>query len=289
MLEINNKNDSLIPIGWVRSLIGFIVFIVLGGLFGKIFFSVLNGEKLYADYKNGININGYLMLNAITSFVTTLFAVYILRIFIDKRSVKSLGFSWKGYRSHAWQGFWLAIAILSVSSVVLMLTKNLQFTSVNFNIKDLLIGAILMLLISFAEEVMVRGYLLNNLMQSINKWPALLITAAIFAAMHLFNPGITFFSFLNIFFAGILLGINYIYTRNLWFGIFLHFMWNYMQGFILGFEVSGVHTNALLSQSVQGNDILTGGKFGLEGSVITIILITVSIFFLQFIYKKKFK
>ncbi len=75
-----------------------------------------------------------------------------------------------------------------------------------------------------------------------NKWVALLITSVLFALFHEANPDVSVFAIINILFAGILIGLNYIFTKNLWFGICFHFAWDYFQGPVLGYEVSGVET-----------------------------------------------
>jgi hypothetical protein len=101
-----------------------------------------------------------------------------------------------------------------------------------------------------------------------NRWIALAITSLLFALLHAFNPNITWLALLNIFLAGFVMGIVYVYTGNLWFAIAFHFSWNFFLGPILGYEVSGLPLESLLQQSIHGPDWLTGGEFGLEGSVL---------------------
>jgi membrane protease YdiL (CAAX protease family) len=84
---------------------------------------------------------------------------------------------------------------------------------VNFDAGSLLLGVAVMIVVAFVEELLFRGYLLNNLLQSVNKWGALSITAALFSLFHGSNPDISLFAVVNIFLAGILLGVNYIFTR----------------------------------------------------------------------------
>jgi uncharacterized protein len=129
-----------------------------------------------------------------------------------------------------------------------------------------------MLLVAVSEELVFRGYLLHNLLQSTNKWVALLISSALFAGIHLGNPDVGILPIIEIFVGGLMLGINYIFTRNLWFGIALHFAWNFFQGPVFGFDVSGVPLPSLMQQDVNGPTWLTGGAFGLEGSVLALVL-----------------
>ena len=70
----------------------------------------------------------------------------------------------------------------------------------------------------------------------------------------------------------------------MWFPIALHFSWNFFQGPIFGFEVSGIELNSLIVQEITGSDLLTGGDFGLEGSALLSVLLLLSIFFVQYLY-----
>ena len=80
---------------------------------------------------------------------------------------------------------------------------------------------------------------------------------------------------------------GYIYTRNLWFAIFFHLSWNFLQGPVLGFPVSGLKLPALLQVTITGEDLLTGGKFGFEGSIIQSLLFLVANIILFFYYRRR--
>jgi len=86
-----------------------------------------------------------------------------------------------------------------------------------------------------------------------------------------------------------LLGINYIFTKNLWYGIFFHVAWNFYQGSILGYKVSGVPLKSLFEQELNGNYLLTGGSFGFEGSVITSVLYLLAFLLLAWVYRRREK
>jgi hypothetical protein len=144
------------------------------------------------------------------------------------------------------------------------------------------------MLVSFTEELICRGYILNNLMQSMNKWLALALSSLVFAAFHSANPDVSIMSIINIYIAGLLLGINYIYTRNLWFSIFFHFVWNVFQGPVLGYDVSGLHLPGMLQQTLNGPDLLTGGPFGFEGSLICPLLTLAAIGYFGYSFSKRY-
>ncbi len=231
----------------------------------------------------------FLPINVSISFVIYILTVYGFCKLIDKRTLTSLGLQIRHNISHGAVGFFLALLLLGLGTFILIANNNLHWSDVVFDADQLYIGFGLMLLIAFSEELAFRGYILNNLMQSINKWLALLISAVIFAVFHSTNPGIAPLAILNIFLAGVVLGINYIYTKNLWFGILFHFCWNFYQGPILGFKVSGVHFLSLLEQELYGHSLLTGGPFGFEGSIIDAVLSVLIVLILAWVYRKKYE
>jgi membrane protease YdiL (CAAX protease family) len=134
---------------------------------------------------------------------------------------------------------------------------------------------------------MVRGYILNNLLESVNKYIALIITASLFGILHLANPNVSLVGFINIILAGVLLGIYYIHKKNLWFPIGIHFTWNLFQGPVFGFEVSGTNSIPYITQSIQGNELLTGGEFGFEASLLATFLMIAAILIVHFQFKEK--
>jgi membrane protease YdiL (CAAX protease family) len=144
-----------------------------------------------------------------------------------------------------------------------------------------------MIAIAVGEEMVFRGYILNNLMQSLNRWLALAISAALFALMHSNNPNVDLIAMVNLFGGGLLLGINYIFTKNLWFSIMLHTAWNFLQGPVLGFPVSGVNLPSILHLELKGSSLMSGGAFGLEASLITSILVIVAVLLLYIVYRSR--
>ena len=108
-----------------------------------------------------------------------------------------------------------------------------------------------------------------------NRWIALAGSSVLFALLHAGNPSIwsTWVPMTELFAAGFILGISYTFTKNLWFPTFFHFGWNFFQG-LFGFEISGLNVDSwkMISHENTSNvpDIVSGGSFGIEGSVITL-------------------
>jgi membrane protease YdiL (CAAX protease family) len=170
-----------------------------------------------------------------------------------------------------------------------MLTGHLQWVDITPDPTTLFISLGMVVLIAFSEELVFRGYVLSNLLESFsNKWIALLLSALCFAIFHFSGPGINALAFANLFLAGVLLGINYIYTRNLWFSMSLHLSWNFFQGPLLGSHVSGLSLPTLLQTEMKGDWLITGGEFGLEGSVLNTALSLIAILILAMAFERKY-
>jgi len=277
----------LIQKGWIRVLTFLFCGLVLSGISAILPEFLFYGKWMGNPDKQPTTTYGLLQMYLVNQsglFLT----VWLFRKYIDKQSFFSLGFQWKGYRKHAWAGFFAAIFILVTGTIILAATKHIGFSSTATDYNNILLAILLCLIVSFVEETVIRGYILQNLMSDMGKWAALIITSLLFALLHAANPAISILPLFNLFTAGLLLGVNFIYTKNLWFGIFMHFAWNFFQGFVLGYRVSGMEIQkSLLQQNIQGSAILTGGSFGFEGSVVATALIISVFFFFVWLYKKK--
>ena len=117
------------------------------------------------------------------------------------------------------------------------------------------------------EELLFRGYAMQKLA---TRWPRFAVgfMAAVFALLHLGNEAVSVLAIANIFVAGVLLGLTWLVTGRLWFAIGLHLIWNLLSGPILGYNVSGYESRRTVWRtSGSGAPILTGGGFGIEGSI----------------------
>ena len=150
-------------------------------------------------------------------------------------------------------------------------------TGFKFEPVNLLGSWVFFLLVALFEEILMRGYILGRLLHTrMNKFLSLFISSALFALLHIFNPEIDFLPMLNLLLAGMLLGASYLYTKNLCFPISLHLFWNWIQGPVLGYEVSGNNfISSMLTLHLPEDNVLNGGAFGFEGSLICTVLMIV--------------
>jgi uncharacterized protein len=139
------------------------------------------------------------------------------------------------------------------------------------------------LLTAVNEEIFFRGLLFRVCQKALGVWSALALTSILFGAAHAFNHGATVGSSVAIALeAGILLGAAYALTGRLWLPIGLHLGWNFTEGSIFGTSVSGLGVKrSLITGSLQGRNLLTGGAFGPEASIVAVaVSLAASLFLL---------
>jgi hypothetical protein len=136
-----------------------------------------------------------------------------------------------------------------------------------------LIGAALFPAVN--EELLFRGILFRWLEEWGGSWVALLLTSALFGCAHLLNPNASPIAAVGIAFeAGVMLGAAYMLTRSLWLPMGLHAAWNFAQGEIYDIPVSGMPVHGMVQAQLSGPPLLTGNGFGLEASIIAIVVAT---------------
>mgnify|MGYP000902493869 FL=1 len=141
---------------------------------------------------------------------------------------------------------------------------------------------------SSTEEIITRGWLMHIIGAKHNQALGFIISSILFGVLHIFNPGVSLLSILNIVLVGFLFGLYVIDTKDVWGACGLHAAWNFAQGNIYGFNVSGISssTDTLISFTSKGTDILTGGAFGPEASIFTTIVLLIGI--VALVLKRRF-
>lgn len=140
------------------------------------------------------------------------------------------------------------------------------------------LGAVLMVAVGFYEELWFRGYYLTNVAEGLTALPgvdarraavaAAALTAAAFGGVHAANPDAGAVSTALVAGYGCYLAAGYLLTGDLGLPVGFHAAWNYVQGFVYGFPVSGVDVPSLLATRTAGPTALTGGGFGPEAGLL---------------------
>lgn len=200
-----------------------------------------------------------------------------------------LGMSLRGRGKDLLAGLGVAVLLYAVGFGTSLLMGTVEIASVQWIPRDLLGTLLFFLLVAVTEEVMLRGFVLGRMLSAgMNRFVALFLSSALFSAMHLFNPNFALLPFVNILLAGCLLGASFLYTRNLCFPVVLHWFWNWLQGPVLGYEVSGMDSGeTLLTLRLTGSDLLTGGSFGFEGSLLCTVLLVVGTLAIVAYYERR--
>jgi uncharacterized protein len=271
---------------WARIVLFIIAFLILSAIFQIV--GLLVAKIPLSEAANIISMGTeVLLVLQLWSLVPLAILVYVFRKFIDRKSIVSLGFSVKNRGKDFAVGLLIAVLLIGGGSLVLSILGMVEFSLLKIDLGALVISFLLFIVVALNEEIMVRGYILNNLMSSTNKYLALIISAVIFTAMHGLNSNISLVPIINLFLAGIILGSAYIFTKNLWFPISLHLFWNFFQGPVLGYHVSGQETESVFAIKLSGSEMLNGGGFGFEGSLVCTIMSVLVIGAILFYYLRK--
>jgi len=217
----------------------------------------------------------YVFVLASTAFMIVGALLYC-KLF-EKRKAYTLGFTARSFLTEYLMGIVIGAVMITLPLVVCLLTGSVTLTLTE-NADYLMIGLFFLafLIQGMAEEALFRGYLMTSLARKLKVWPAILISATFFALFHLGNASFSFIAFVNIFLFGVFAGVFMLKRGSIWAVGAIHAIWNFCQGNVFGFNVSGIVKFDSVFTSTQSSVgyILHGGNFGLEGGLgVTILLL----------------
>jgi uncharacterized protein len=262
---------------------------ILVGLMGCVLlFSVVQWciKKLLDMTSWSEDIKG--LVGVVVLATLTLIGYTLLYRAYEKRQITEL--SSQGIARNLLIGAVLGAVLQSLTIYVIYLNHGFTIVSVNpfgfvLPALGMSFGAAIM------EEVLFRGIIFRITESSLGSYWALAISALIFGAAHLANPNSTLIAAMGIAIqAGLLLGAAYIYSRNLWLPIALHFAWDFTQSGIFGATMSGnAITKSWLTTKIQGPSFISGGSFGPEGSVQATVFCAIAALILMIINHRQHK
>jgi uncharacterized protein len=174
-------------------------------------------------------------------------------------------------------GLFLGVVSIVLVTLIMMATKQITLTPAKVHLTDLGIYFISFIFVAANEELFFRGYVISALKQT-KSYPLIyLVSCLVFGAVHIPNPHVHPLGIINVFMIGLLFAYMFIQTKSLWMSAGYHLTWNFFQGNILGFNVSGNAGNGFFH--IKGADnIWTGGSFGAEASIWTTVVILLGLF-----------
>ena len=274
-MDKKNIGQKILHFPLTKIIIGLIVCGGIAGIGQTLIQKLLEFTNIDSDLINLIS-GTFAAILAIISYI------YLFK-FYEKRKVTE--FSKYGIAKNLTVGIILGVILQSLTIFVIYLKGGYSVISIN---PVLFVVPPLTMAFTSAvfEETLVRGIIFRITEEKLGSYLALIISALLFGALHLANPNSSIIAAVGLAIqAGLLLGAAYIYARNLWFPIAVHFAWNFTQSAIFGANVSGnAISKTLITSRIQGAEWFTGGQFGPEGSIqatlfcsiATIILLTLS-------------
>jgi membrane protease YdiL (CAAX protease family) len=215
-------------------------------------------------------------LNVALNALTFIPSVWLARRLIDRRSMTSLGFK---FSRQAVQDVLMGIMLagLQLGLIYLIQLQAGWLTPTGFAWEQvgwlqvtgsLVWWGFLFVMVGFYEELFSRGYQLQNLEEGLNVFWAVVLSSGIFGLIHITNPEATWVSTLGVALSGVFFSFAFLRTRQLWLPIGFHIGWNFFEGPVFGFRVSGLDTMRLLHHEVSGPELWTGGSFGPEAGLV---------------------
>lgn len=204
---------------------------------------------------------------------------WAFRRWLDKAPMRDLGFARGAFWKEVIAGLGLGLASMVVILVVHLALGWARLALVATGVAALgalMTTALVLVPAAATEEIIFRGYLLQTLEGWRGRGLGVIASSILFGLAHALNPNVTALSLANIALAGIVFCLAYQLTRRLWLVIAYHFMWNYAQGPLFGFPVSGQGFEALTKATVTGPALWTGGAFGPEGGLLVTVLLIVT-------------
>lgn len=238
---------------------------------------------------NSLNVASLTELGTYFQSISFILSVLLFWKIFDRKPLKEMGmpklkYHWKDLCFGLFLGIFSISAVFAILLLLDMIKVDQNFESATL-VGSILKGLVLFIIVGFSEEMFSRGYNMTVLKQTGNKWVMVLVSSILFSLLHGANPNVSFIGFLNIFLIAILFAYMFIKTNNIWLSIGYHITWNFFQGNIFGFQVSGIELEGLYKVKLTSDNIWNGGSFGAEGGLITTLMILVGVIATHFYVK----
>ncbi len=292
LIELARAAKRLVPV-WLAVLMA-IVFVFGGQFFGAIPYALMLGFDLLPS--GATPVGG--AVNLLFFFALTLVPTGLLLLLwvavVEQRPVRTLGLEGPAWLKKLLRGFAGGLVLFSFIVLISAIFGWIDVQPQSNALPVLLFASLLTLpgwlLQSSLEELVMRGWLLPVIGAKRSVVLGLLISSLLFAVLHLLNPGVSLLSTLNIALAGLMFALLVLWEGSIWGAFGLHSAWNWIQGSVYGFPVSGniFQSPSIWKMAENGPGWLTGGPFGPEGGLIaTLVLVGACLVLGWLIYRKE--
>jgi len=213
----------------------------------------------------------FLALNAFVLFLPSLGSLLVMSRLVDHVPLSVFGVArHQGWVRDLGKGVLVATGMMALvlAGSFLVGGVHIQWNASASAIP--LIGATILVLAiaAFNEELVFRGYPFQVLLKGIGPWPAMLLISFIWALLHSDNDGATPLSTINTVIAGVFLSRAFMATRSIWLPYGIHIGWNIGTAVVVGVPVSGIDTISILKTQIHAPEIISGGVYGPENSIL---------------------
>jgi uncharacterized protein len=188
--------------------------------------------------------------------------------YLDRKSLVSLGLGKRGWLQKTAAGLGLGGGLIFLVFAVMLAVGWLSVEPSQVSPLPFLASVLSWAALSFVEELTFRGYIMQGLAKAWAMPIAVGVSSLLFGMVHIIDPSVQFLAILNICVAGLFFALAYLVTRSLWLPAGIHIGWNLTEIQVLGLAGSGHTEPSLLTSTVTGPEVLTGGAFGPEGGLL---------------------
>lgn len=256
------------------------------GMYGKVLLQII------PPLQSGYFMTAYL----ISAFLLIYVFVWAWIKYYEKRSFITLGFESKSAVKFYFKGFLIGIFLFVITVTVMTIfgTVKIDYIFSDQSGRIYPLSGVFIVLIGWivqggAEEVLIRGWVLPVIGARYKPWLGLVVSSTLFSLLHCFNSNLSLLALINLVLFGLFAGLYAIHEGSLWGICALHSAWNWIQGNVFGFEVSGSQTGggSIIKLVENGPDWFTGGRFGPEGGIVVTVVLLFGILFIVVLGRNK--
>lgn len=233
-------------------------------------------QTYIVSFEKNISNSGLIEIYENASMLGVILVVLLYCFVVERRRPETLGFHKQDSGKNYILGFALAFIFITVVFLSNLMTNSI---TVSFDLSAIKWWYVILSLFGFffqglMEETVCRGFIMNSIASKFGVLSGILINSIIFALLHSFNGGFNAFGGFNLFIVGILFSVMFYYTNSIFFVGAFHASWNFFVGPIYGVKISGseIYSPVIKTVGKENHQLINGGNFGFEGSLIVTIL-----------------
>lgn len=277
---ITEACENVTEMSFLKEIIIFIVLFILAIIALSIVQAIFSGLNLDKQSPLGFFFNHI-------SYIALPIMVIIYATKLERRSLRSVGFTKGNLIPSIVKGFLIGFLLILAIVILSLLFGQFKYAGIDFStciyLPLFLIGYAIQ---SFGEEIICRGWALTYLAKRHSILFAIVISGIIFVLPHMGVEGFDLLTAINIFLIGTLFAIIFLKYDNIWVNGTVHATWNFLMGPIFGLDVSGFSTLSILKLSKLSPNILNGGTYGPESSLIVTIVVVIALIITLYCFKK---